>query len=128
MFSVKMFCASLFVSTSAADLSEMLLAGTKEYHNKLESSPLSRDFYRGIVKKEVLKVGFQFLLKWCSIKKNLVHIFMMKILSFGNKGEKMREQIVSGLPIEMRKIKIKSNLFKFFFLSIPSTENPLVSK
>uniref|UniRef100_A0A3B3V5F6 heme oxygenase (biliverdin-producing) n=1 Tax=Poecilia latipinna TaxID=48699 RepID=A0A3B3V5F6_9TELE len=40
------------------DLSEMLLAGTKESHTKLEISQLGRDFYKGIVKKDVLKVCF----------------------------------------------------------------------
>uniref|UniRef100_A0A3Q2FSN4 heme oxygenase (biliverdin-producing) n=1 Tax=Cyprinodon variegatus TaxID=28743 RepID=A0A3Q2FSN4_CYPVA len=50
-----------FVSTSSADLSEMLLAGTKESHTKTEISPLGRDFYRGIVKKDVLKVSLQTL-------------------------------------------------------------------
>uniref|UniRef100_A0A3B3WWU6 heme oxygenase (biliverdin-producing) n=1 Tax=Poecilia mexicana TaxID=48701 RepID=A0A3B3WWU6_9TELE len=48
----------LCVSTSSADLSEMLLAGTKESHTKTEISQLGRDFYKGIVKKDVLKVCF----------------------------------------------------------------------
>lgn len=46
---------------SSADLSEMLLAGTKEYHNQLDSSPMSTDFYRGVVKKEVFKKGIEAL-------------------------------------------------------------------
>uniref|UniRef100_A0A3Q2CU45 heme oxygenase (biliverdin-producing) n=1 Tax=Cyprinodon variegatus TaxID=28743 RepID=A0A3Q2CU45_CYPVA len=39
----------------------MLLAGTKESHTKTEISPLGRDFYRGIVKKDVLKVSIEAL-------------------------------------------------------------------
>uniref|UniRef100_A0A3Q2CUA2 Heme oxygenase n=1 Tax=Cyprinodon variegatus TaxID=28743 RepID=A0A3Q2CUA2_CYPVA len=39
----------------------MLLAGTKESHTKTEISPLGRDFYRGIVKKDVLKKGIEAL-------------------------------------------------------------------
>uniref|UniRef100_A0A3B3XS55 heme oxygenase (biliverdin-producing) n=1 Tax=Poecilia mexicana TaxID=48701 RepID=A0A3B3XS55_9TELE len=45
----------------SADLSEMLLAGTKESHTKTEISQLGRDFYKGIVKKDVLKKGIEAL-------------------------------------------------------------------
>ncbi|MEQ2166410.1 hypothetical protein GOODEAATRI_027715 [Goodea atripinnis] len=46
---------------SSADLSEMLAAGTKESHNKTEISQLGRDFYRGIVQKDIFKKGIEAL-------------------------------------------------------------------
>uniref|UniRef100_A0A3Q2PDW5 heme oxygenase (biliverdin-producing) n=1 Tax=Fundulus heteroclitus TaxID=8078 RepID=A0A3Q2PDW5_FUNHE len=49
------------IQSSSADLSEMLAAGTKESHTKTEISQLGRDFYRGIVKKDILKKGIEAL-------------------------------------------------------------------